>query len=287
MTKHTRRTFVKTVGVAAAASFLSPGIMLGAGKKRKIGIQLYTLRDMMGEDFEGTLSTISDIGYTQVESAGYGNGKFYGNYPGEFKKILNDYGLSHISSHFKVKLKDAPKVISDTVEAGAQFLVFPWLPEEDRKTPDDYKRLELELNQIGELCHNAGISFGYHNHAFEFESMNGIIPYNVLLDETEPDLVCMELDLYWIIRAGYNPQEYFERNPGRFKLWHVKDMDETEDMNFAPVGKGIINFQSIYKQKDKAGLAFSFVEQDKHLNEDPIQNIKDSFRYLNDLPSYG
>ncbi|MEJ2594989.1 MAG: sugar phosphate isomerase/epimerase [bacterium] len=287
MKKQNRREFIGTLGAAAATTLFVPKILLAKDKRRTIGIQLYTLRDMLAEDFEGTLDTISRIGYTTVESFGYMEGKFFGNYPGEFKNILHDYGLKHVSTHIKLSLKDAPEIIDDTLESGAQYLILPWLPEEDRQSLDDYKKLADELNQIGTLCQKAGLHFGYHNHAFEFEEMDGMIPYNILLDNTEPELVCMELDIYWVVRAGYNPQEYFNRNPGRFKLWHVKDMDESEEMKFAPVGKGIINFQAIYKQKEKAGLKYSFVEQDNHLNEDPVQNIKDSFRYLSDLPNYG
>ena len=281
-----RRTFIKGVAAAVVVGFISPKIMLANKKSRTIGIQLYTLRDLIAENFEEVLGIVSDIGYKTVEAAGYSDRKFYGYFPGEYKKILADYDLTPISSHAKFSLRDAPKVIEDTVESGAKYLIYPWLKQSERKSIDSYKKLADEFNRIGSLCNAAGLTFGYHNHAFEFEDIGDIIPYNVLLENTEPSMVCMELDLYWIMKAGYNPQEYFDLYPGRFKLWHIKDMDESKEMNFAPVGKGIINFQSIFKQKEKAGLEYSFVEQDTHSNDDPVQNIKDSYRYLNNLPSY-
>ena len=281
-----RRTFIKTVSAAAAAGLILPKYLFAKKTEKQIGIQLYTLRDMIKENFEETLGIISDIGYQTVEAAGYSNRKFYGYYPVEYKKIIEDYGLESISSHAKFSLLDAPKVIEDTLESGGKYLIIPWLSVEQRKTIDDYKKLADEFNKVGQLCNNAGLTFGYHNHAFEFEEINGVVPYNVLLENTDSDLVAMELDLYWIVRGGYNPQEYFDIFPGRFKLWHIKDMDTNKEMDFVPVGKGLINFQAIFRQQKKAGLEYSFVEQDSHPNDDPILNIKTSFNYLNNLTEY-
>jgi sugar phosphate isomerase/epimerase len=286
MRNFNRRSFIKSISATAIAGMILPKTMLARKTDRIIGLQLYTLRDLIKEDFESTLEIVADIGFKTIESAGYDNGKFYGFYPDEFKRIMDGFGLQLVSHHVNFSLREAPEVIDKSVESGASYLVIPWLAEEKRKSIDSYKRLAEEFNQIGELCKKSGLKLAYHNHAFEFEEFNGVLPYNVLLDNTEPELVCMELDIYWITRAGYNPQEYFQLYPGRFKLWHVKDMDETEEMNMMPVGKGIINFQSIFRQQKKAGLEFSFVEQDYHLNEQPILNIKESYRYLSDLPAY-
>jgi sugar phosphate isomerase/epimerase len=281
-----RRTFIKTTAAAMMAALLTPNKMWAKKKNKVIGIQLYTLREMLKENFEETLDIVSSIGYSTIESAGYADRKFYGYYPKEYKNILEDYGLTPVSSHARFALIDAPYVIDDTLESGAKYLVYPWLAENQRKTIDDYKRLADEFNIIGELCKNGGLTFAYHNHAFEFEDKNGVIPYNVLLENTEPDLVSMELDLYWIMRGGFNPKEYFDVFPGRFKLWHVKDMLDTSVMDFAPVGQGILNFQAIFRQKEKAGLEYAFVEQDSHSNDDPIFNIETSFNYLNRLSDY-
>ena len=281
-----RRTFIKTAAAATAAGMLIPSSLFAMNKQKEIGLQLYTLRDMIKQDFEGTLEIVSDIGYTTVEAAGYKDRKFYGYYPKEYQKILKDYGLTTVSSHTKFSVLDAKQVINDTKEAGIKYLVLPWLEESQRTSIDNYKKLADEFNIIGELCKNAGLTFAYHNHAFEFKKFNGVVPYNVLLENTDPNYVSMEMDLYWVVKGGYNPQEYFGLFPGRFKLWHVKDMDETDEENFAPVGQGIINFQAIFRQKELAGLEHIFVEQDDHKNDNPILNIESSYNYLSNLSDF-
>lgn len=281
-----RRTFIKTTTAALMAAMVIPNKMWAKKENKEIGIQLYTLREMLKENFEETLEIVSSIGYSTIEAAGYSDRKFYGYYPREYKTILEDFGLTPVSSHAKFSLADTSQVVEDTVESGAKYLVYPWLEENQRQTIDDYKRLAEEFNIMGELCKNGGLTFAYHNHAFEFEDKNGVIPYNVLLENTDPEFVSMELDLYWIMRGGFNPKEYFDVFPGRFKLWHVKDMKDTHEMEFAPVGEGILNFQAIFRQKEIAGLEYAFVEQDAHSNDDPILNIQSSFNYLNRLADY-
>jgi sugar phosphate isomerase/epimerase len=280
-----RRDFIKTASAAALVSLALPKHLLAMKKDKIIGIQLYTIRDLVKEDFEGTLSLISDIGYRSVEAAGYSNRKFYGYFPKEYKKIVEGYGLIPLSSHSMVQLADAQKAIDDTLEAGMSYLVVPYLPEEKRRTIDDYKRIADEFNQIGELCNKSGLTFGYHNHAFEFKKIRDIVPYDILLENTVPDYVMMQLDLYWIVYGGYNPGEYFQQYPGRFKLWHVKDMDETPEMESTEVGRGIINFQQIFKQQKLAGMEYIFVEQESFQME-PEESIAISYHYLKNLTAF-
>lgn len=280
-----RRTFVKILSAATLAGLAIPNHLLAMKDEKIIGIQLYTIRDLVKEDFEGTLSLLSDIGYRSVEAAGYSNRKFYGFYPKEYKKIVEDFGLMPLSSHSRTTVEDAQKTIDDTLEAGMSYLVIPWIPEEVRKSADSYKRLADEFNTIGELCKKSHLAFGYHNHEFEFKKINGIIPYDVLLENTEPDLVMMELDLYWIVYGGFNPTEYFQKYPGRFKLWHVKDMDESTEMESTEVGKGIINFQQIFKKQKQAGMEYIFVEQESFKME-PEESIAISYHYLKNLTAY-
>jgi sugar phosphate isomerase/epimerase len=280
-----RRDFIKTVSAAALAGLAIPKHLLAMKNKKTIGIQLYTIRDLVKEDFTGTLSLISDIGYRSVEAAGYSNRKFYGYMPKEYKAIVEDYGLIPLSSHSMFSPADAQKTIDDTLEAGMSYLVIPSLPKEKRQTTDDYKRIADDFNSIGERCNKSGLSFGYHNHAFEFKKLNGVVPYNILLENTEPDFVMMQLDLYWVVYGGYNPVEYFQMYPGRFKLWHVKDMDDTAEMESTEVGKGIINFQQIFRKQKQAGLEYVFVEQESFKRE-PEESIAISYHYLKNLTAF-
>ncbi len=280
-----RRTFIKSLSAATLAGLMIPKHLLAMNKEKTIGIQLYTIRDMVKEDFERTLSLLSDIGYRSVEAAGYSNRRFYGFYPKEYKKIVEGYGLMPLSSHSNTTLINAQKTIDDTLEAGMSYLVIPSIPTEFRKTPDDYKRLAGEFNKIGELSRKSGLMFGYHNHDFEFKKIKGIIPYNVLLENTDPELVMMQLDLYWIVYGGYNPTEYFQQYPGRFKLWHVKDMDGGSEMESTEVGRGIINFQQIFKKQKQAGLEYIFVEQEDFKME-PEESIAISYHYLKNLTAF-
>jgi sugar phosphate isomerase/epimerase len=282
---HNRRNFLKTLSAATIAGLTIPKYLLAMKKEKIIGIQLYTIRDMVKEDFEGTLSLLSDIGYRSVEAAGYSNRKFYGYYPKEYKKIVEGYGLMPLSSHSNLSLDSAQKTIDDTLEAGMSYLVIPSIPAEERKSLDYYKRLANEFNKIGELCQKSGLTFGYHNHDFEFKKIDGVIPYNILLENTDPDLVTMQLDLYWIMYGGFNPTEYFQQFPGRFKLWHVKDMDKTAEMESTEVGKGIINFQQIFKKQKQAGLEYIFVEQESFKLE-PEESIAISYHYLKNLTAF-
>ena len=281
-----RRRFIKNVTAVAAASLVMPKNLLAMSDQKIIGIQLYTIRDLVNEDFEGTLETLADIGYRSVEAAGYSNRKFYNLYPKEYKTIVESFGLMPLSTHSNVKLSNASMVIDDTLEAGMNYLIVPSMPQENRKTLDGYKKLAEEFNLIGEMCRISGLTFGYHNHAFEFKKIKDIVPYNVLLENTDAELVTLQLDLYWMIYGGFRPVDYFGRFPGRFKLWHVKDMDKRNDEETTEVGQGIINFQSIFRKKDQAGMEYAFVEQEHFTTDDHILSVKTSFNYLDALTSY-
>jgi sugar phosphate isomerase/epimerase len=277
---------MKKLALLATAAWVLPSDLLYA--KMEPGIQLYTVRDMMGKDVKSTLSMLSSIGYKQLEAAGYGNRQYYGFAPAEFKKILNGMGLAMPSGHyttgrvndFGVMTSKWEEAVEDAAEVGQQYMVCAFLFPEERKTLDQYKELMDLLNTCGETCKKAGIQFAYHNHDFEFQEIEGEIPFNLMLSQTDPDLVKMELDLYWTVKAGYNPVELFEKSPGRYPLWHVKDMD-TEG-NFAAVGTGTIDFKPIFKASKKAGLKQYFVEQDR-INGDVKETITTSYKNVVNL----
>ena len=168
----------------------------------------------------------------------------------------------------------------DVKTVGAEQCVWAYLKEEDRKSIEDYKRHIETWNQFGEICKETGVQFAYHNHDFEFLTPDGINAYDMIMENTDPDEVKFELDLYWITRAGFDPVEYFKKAPGRFPLWHVKDMEAGDEKFFSEVGNGIIDFERIFNARDIAGLKYFFVEQDD-TRKTPFESIEISINYLN------
>lgn len=247
--------------------------------KPGIGLQLYTVRDAMNTDLQGTLKAISEIGYTWLETAGYGDGLFYGLPPEEFRNIVEDLGMELVSSHATFSPDQQRQVIDAHAVLGVKYLVYPVLPVEGRETADDYRKAAQRLNNIGESCLNSGIRFGYHNHDFEFDTFDGRKGFDFLLEETDPELVFFQADLYWMIYVGIDPEGYFNLYPGRFKHWHVKDMEDSPERSFAEVGTGVIDYAEIFKMKEKAGMEYFFVEQDI-CKRDPLESIAISYDHL-------
>ncbi len=258
-----------------------------------IGLQLYTIRDAMAKDVPGSLKKVSDLGFKYLELASYADGKFYGYQPAEFMKMVNDLGMEILSSHTQVEalgitLDNAKKMAEDHAKIGVKYCIQPWVVEEARTTLDSYKKMAAEWNKVGGIMKEHKIQFGYHNHNFEFDKVEGKIPYyDVFMVELDKDLVTMELDIFWATKAGQNPVEMFKKYPGRFQLFHMKDMFTKEapfykpaTNDFAPVGAGIINFKEILAAKKIAGLKYMFVEQDSTKDGKPFDSIKTSITNL-------
>jgi sugar phosphate isomerase/epimerase len=277
-TKQSRREFLKiTAAGAIGAAVLSNYSCKGGGKPALpgVGLQLYTVRDAMAADVPGSLKKVSDLGYKFVELADYADGKFYGYEPAEFKKMVNDLGLEIISSHTQVEgegvtLDTARKMAEAHAKIGSRYCIQPWIVEEMRTTIESYQRMAANWNQVGQIMKDFGMQFGYHNHNFEFATVEGKVPYfDVMLAELDKDLVIMELDMFWTMKAGHNPVDIIKKYPGRFHLFHLKDMYTHEEPFFevikddlAPVGEGVINFKDILAVKDIAGMKYMIVEQD-------------------------
>jgi sugar phosphate isomerase/epimerase len=299
-----RRKFLKTAGAFAAGSILlpygcAPGkqqeeanteMVATSAEDKKIGLQLYTLRNEIQEQgLEAVLRRVSEIGYTWMEGFGYENRNILGLKPADLKSMLSGMGMSMPSVHSvtevsseggKEAIVDQMKVTAeDAIAVGAEYLVWAFLTEEDRQSLDDYKRHIETWNQFGQVCKEAGIQFVYHNHDFEFKDFNGTRPYDMIMEQTDPDLVKFELDLYWISKAGFDPVEYFNKAHGRFPLWHVKDMEPGDEKFFAEVGEGTIDFKRIFDARDAAGMKYFFVEQDQS-RRSPFESIEMSFNYL-------
>jgi sugar phosphate isomerase/epimerase len=299
-TKQSRRDFLRVTSAGAlGAFFLSKYAHAGMAptdadlKKFGVGLQLYTIRDAMTADVPGSLKKVSDLGFKNLELANYTNGKFYGYEPLEFKKMVNDLGMDIISSHTQVEaqgitLENAKKMAEDHAKLAVKYCVQPWVVEEDRKTIASYQKMAAEWNKVGKIMKETGIQFGYHNHNFEFATVEGKIPYfDVFMTELDKDLVTMELDLFWTTKAGHNPVDLFKKYPGRFQLFHMKDMYtkeaplyEVATKDFAPVGAGVIDFKEILAARDTAGLKYMFVEQDSTKDGKPFDSIKTSITNL-------
>jgi len=304
-TNHSRREFLKVSAAGALGAFALSSFSNIPGKDPAsvatvvdpksfgIGLQLYTIRDAMKEDVPGSLKKVSDIGYKYLELAGYSDGKFYDHEPSEFKKMVNDLGMEILSSHTQVEaqgitLENAKKMAEDHAKIGVKYCLQPWVVEEARNI-ESYYKMVADWNKVGKIMKDTGIQFGYHNHNFEFANFDGKVPYfDIFLKELDKDLVIMEIDLFWTTKAGQDPVEIFKKFPGRFQLFHMKDMYTKEDpffttvgvKDFAPVGDGVIDFKRILAAKDVAGMKYMIVEQDQTKDGKPFDAIRTSITNL-------
>ncbi|MFA7491938.1 MAG: sugar phosphate isomerase/epimerase [Proteiniphilum sp.] len=256
-------------------------------QKKEIYIQLYSVRDDIKADYEGTIAKVAEMGYTGVEAAGYGDGKFYGLSPEDFKKSIENVGMEVLSSHTTRPLADSiPATNWDEVwawwdtaikahkEAGMKYIVTPWM-----KTPATLADLQAYCdyyNQIGEKCNAAGLRFGYHNHNFEFKEIEGELMYDYMLKNTDPSKVFFQMDVYWVGEGGKNPVDYFNNYPGRFELLHIKD-----ELELGKSGK--VDFEAIYDNAGTAGAKYMIVEVERYTGT-PFEGVKESYDFLNDAP---
>lgn len=256
------------------------------------GIALYTLRDTMAGDPKGVLRQVAELGYEYVEAAGYRDGKFYGMEPAEFGAHLAEVGLTPISSHHgDITTENVEDVVADLKTAGFQYLVIPVPPMGafgfDRETRTMTMNQTTEtvmgnINAIAQKVKDGGLKCLYHNHDFEFrENEEGIVPMDYFIENSDPELLNFQMDLYWVTKAGADPLDYFAKAPGRFVAWHVKDMDEQG--RFAPVGEGTIDFQRILAAKEQSGMEFYLVEQDMCFNHTALEAIAISHAGLEEI----
>jgi sugar phosphate isomerase/epimerase len=310
-----RRKFLQQSGTFALASLLLPGAGRAnnffAGKETwPVGLQLYTLGDLMTTDAKGTLQKLAAIGYKELESAGSQKGNFYGYKPKEFAAMVKDAGMHWRSAHvggapFSVeqimkmaktaedsariqkmmeKFKDMPKMLNlkenyqqladDAAEGGLSYLVCSSIPV---NTLDEIKTAVDVFSKTGEACKKNGVQFAYHNHTTEFDEVEGHRPFDYILNNTDKDLVKMELDLAWATKAKQDPVELFKLHPGRYPLWHVKDLDKSTMMP-AEVGTGVVDFKHAFDNAKESGMKYFFVEQDQA--PQPLQYVTNSYNYL-------
>ena len=267
-----RRGFVAGALASGFGGALPLRAQDNGGSGLSTGLQLYTIRGLMQDDVPSALALVAGVGYRHVEFAGY-----FGYPASELRLMLDDLGLAAPAVHVSPAdmAENLEAVVESALIMGHLYPVVYAIDPESRATLDDYYRVAEQFNAWGEACDRAGLRFAYHNHAFEFESIDGQVPYDVLLEETDPGLVDFELDLYWIRAGGRSELEYFERYPGRFTLWHVKDMDTRGEM--IDVGDGVIDFASLFR-RDDTGVRYAFVEHDNP--PDPETTIRRSHSAL-------
>lgn len=276
-----RRKFIGTVSAAALASRFS----WAADEHRieKIGLELYTVREALAKDFDGTMARVAKVGYKEVEFAGmFAKIDNLTPPPGHALEILKQNGLTAPSTHVPytaLSPENWPKVIEASKIVGHQYIVNPSIGEELMKTADGWKKAADTFNRAGEESLKAGIQFAYHNHTPEFKAVDGQLPYDILLSECDPKFVKMEMDLGWAHVAGADPLTYFAKYPGRFPLVHVKDFDK--DGNMTEVGNGVIDWKAILAKSDLAGIKHYFVEQD--ISKSPFESIQISYEYVKKL----
>ncbi len=269
-----RRQFIQ-ITTAASAAALIPSFAF-ASPKRKIGIQLYTLKDVIFKDVEGTLKQVAGFGYQELELFGYNDGKVFGKPVSEFAKMVSDLGMKITSGHYSTGLvapADRPaivgtlsngweKAVNDAKTLGQEYMLVAYLQKDERKTIDDYKKVCELINKNAEVCSKYGIRIGYHNHDFEFEPIDGQVPYEIMMKELDAKSVSMELDLFWTIYANRDPLKLFAQYPGRFEQWHVKDMRKDDRKLNADVGTGSIDFKAIFEKAKESGMKHFYIEHD-------------------------
>ncbi len=293
---HSRRDFIKKSSIGFAGILITPSILNSSlsDSRQEIGIQLFTLRDQLNKDVKLTLQKVADIGFKQVETFyGYGekmSGKgFWGLDAKELANLLKTYGLKSGSGHYNTTqyLTDGnTDILQQQIEVAntlsQKYYTIPAMAPNVRQngTVDGYKKMAELFNKAGELCKSNGLTLAYHNHAFEFVPLeNKQTGFEILLKETDVKLVKFELDIFWVINANVDPITLFKQNEGRFAMWHVKDMDKTDNKVFTEVGTGRIDYKSIFRNRNLAGNKFIFIEQDL-IKIEPFESISQSYSYV-------
>lgn len=286
----TRRSFLATVGayIGAAACRTRNAVPAGAsaaavrGRRRleRVGIQLYSVRTEMQRDLPGTLARLSEIGYREVEFAGY-----FGRVPAEIRQLLERNRLSAPSTHIGYDLVKGnwDRALDEAAAMGHQFVTVPWLPENVRGSVDSWRRVADEFSRAGERARSKGLNFAYHNHDFEFKRVEGQVPFDILLANTDPALVSFEMDIYWVTMAGGDPIAYIRQHPNRFTMFHVKDSAGPPNHAQTDVGAGTIDFGAILRldMELRHTMKHAFVEHDQP--PDPWAFAQKSFAFLSRL----
>lgn len=281
-----RRRFMTRAGAFASAALVLPL----QRQRYKLGLQLFTVRAAMRQDLDGTLKRIAGIGYEELETYGFDPEgiRYYGLEARAFTQRLKDLNLTTPSGHYDLNryvntgIDELKRYVDRCIEGaralGQSYITWP-LIDPDSRTLDKFKVVAERLNVAGEQARKAELQLAYHNHDFEFIDQNGQRGYDIIMKETDPALVKLQMDLYWVARASQTPNDLFRRAPGRFVMWHVKDVHKVS-RDYTEVGNGTIDFTKIWPDAELAGLKHFFVEQGGNFTYDPIRSITDSAEYV-------
>ena len=300
---YNRRKFIRTSSAIAAGSLVLPQWACGSGSETTtsrsvgeavmaeakpsldaFGLQLYTLREDLPKDPKGILKQVADFGYKQIEGYEGDQGMFWGMGHTGFKAYLDELGLNMVASHCNVEENFEEKA-AQAAEIGMEYLICPHIGAKESLAEWD-EVIEL-FNKCGETCKQHGIKFAYHNHAYTFEELDGVMPQDYLMENVDPNLVDFELDIYWIVTGGADPIEYFKKYPNRFRLCHVKDRlkDAAPDEHEAScdLGTGSIDYASILKVAADNGMQYYILEQERYDNSTPLKSAEKGAQYLKEL----
>ena len=286
----TRRKFLAQAGLVSAGVMVAPQLLL-AKANGKVGLQLYSLRDQLPKDVKGVIAKVAAAGYKEVETFGYSKEHgFWGLDAKAFSDLLKSNGLSTPSGHYGMDeyfVQGKTDQLETYIEAanitGMTYVIVPSINGEVLKSADQFKMVAEKMNKAAEMCKKSGLKLGYHNHNFEWKPIDGTTFYDTLLKETDPSLVNMEMDIYWVVRSEQDPIKLFEAHPGRFVLCHLKDMDKANHNLNTEIGKGTIDFKSILSHAKLAGLKHFIVEQENYINIDPYVSITESAAYVKNV----
>lgn len=286
-----RRSFLHqagalTTGTALLPSALqaafSPAATLPSTTVKNPGIQLYSLRDDMEKDAKGTLKNVAAMGYKEIESYPGSKGFLWGMKPAEFKSYMSELGLTPVSTHTGIE-KNMPELMEQAAGAGFKNFVVSWIGKEKRENLDGFRKVADEFNQLGEQSKKNGLMFGYHNHDYPFIEMQGQLPYDVLLTNTDPKLVTYELDLFWVVEPGKDPVAFFTKYPGRFSMAHVKDRDPKNAKFSTIIGQGNLDLSKMMTAGQKAGVKHFFVEVEEYGSLTPTESVQQSIAGMKKL----
>lgn len=288
---YNRRKFIKTSGSLTGGLMfanLSGLSMLdtcsNSGKISNFGIQLYTLREDMPKDPKGVLQQIASFGYKQIESYEGAKGMFWGMSNTDFKKYMDDLGMKIVASHCNTS-QDFEKKAAEAAAIGMKYLIYPW--EGTTKTLDDYKKMADEFNKNGEVCRKNGIRFAFHNHDYSFKKMEGQFAQDILMNNTDPTLVDFEMDIYWVVTAGEDPEAWMKKYKNRFTLCHVKDRSKTpvenNGLNSVVLGTGSIDWPQVLKTAKDNGMKFFITEQEAYAGTTPLKAVEANAVYMKGL----